>query len=214
MIKRSIALAVLFVACGTLARVTASTQTPARSETWLEDVVPMQVDGTTARSASDGSTRYTYKMDKSTYDELKPYGIVARVFEPKGASVDTVVIASNDKESFHDPRVCFTAQGYSIDQQETVQIPTSHGNVPATLAALKGKEDSLAVYLYKGPNRYVASTNDIKMDLFVEKLLHRRSPDGIFFRFIRLSPTMSKDDFLKFIGSYLDSAEKTSQGYL
>ena len=46
-----------------------------------------------------------------------------------------------------------------------------------------------------------------------KQFLTLKDQEGVFYRFIALSPGTSTDDLLKFVGEYLDESGKTSDGY-
>jgi len=189
-----------------------------KSEAWMEQHLPWQV-GVFSFVPGPDNPEQTYRMEESTYELLKPYGIVCRVYRSGGEAYDVVVIASSSRETFHDPSVCFSGQGWDFDRMSTVRIPTrTRGNVPATLAvrSRKGSDEPerLALYLYKSEDGFVPSTLLIKWELFKAQLLRRRATDGIFYRFIPLHPQPSEADTLRFAGEFLDAAAASSQGYL
>jgi hypothetical protein len=168
------------------------------------------------------SSLYSYKMNDVTYSTLQPYGIVARIFEnSKNAQVfDVVVIASDSKDSFHDPRVCFSAQGWVMNNQWLDTVKTaSRGDVPVTITLMDGPEDKnqLAAFVYKGPGGFYGNTQRLKVAMFRETLFGGGKLDGAFYRFI---PGYRDEDQIQqirelkeFIGKYLDAANEASKGY-
>src|SRR5512141_2993539 len=102
------------------------------TEDWMAQQCPPRVGEYTFQPGDDAPGQ-SYKMGKSTYDTLQPSGIVARLYQSGGQTYDVVLIASDSSKSFHDPRVCFTAQGWKIDKERHIAVPTkAHGNVPMT----------------------------------------------------------------------------------
>lgn len=187
------------------------------SESWMEENLPRNVGSFSFVPGTDNPNQ-TYRMEESTYELLKPYGIVCRVFRFGGEAYDTVVVASSSRETFHDPSVCFSGQGWDFDRFERVSIPTAtRGAVPATLAIAGGTDASgakrLALYFYKSESTFVPTTLGIKWELFKAQLLQRRAVDGVFFRFIPLHPNPSKESLIAFAGKFLDSANAISGGY-
>ena len=61
---------------------------------------------------------------------------------------DCVLIAGNSKDNFHDPHVCFSAQGWDItkDEQQVVHTKT-RGDIPVSVVQISGQNRSeYAVY--------------------------------------------------------------------
>ncbi|MFZ4508132.1 MAG: exosortase-associated EpsI family protein [Fimbriimonas sp.] len=187
---------------------------PKKTESELEALAPTSV-GKYNFYPVDATSGQSYKMSKMTYDTLMPFGIVARIFTSGNKSFDAVVIAGNDVNSFHDPRTCFTSQGYEILSETKIDIPTqSRGTVPATFAKLNGpRGKSMAIFLYRGPGGFVSKTRDLKIDMFKSRLTNGKEVDGVFYRFIPLSDQITDDEFKTFVADFLDTADKTSKGY-
>lgn len=192
-----------------------------KTEDWMIENSPMEISGFTMQSGSD-SPLYSYKMGESTYNVLEPYGIVARIYEDNVSSqqFDVVLIASRSKESFHDPRVCFSAQGYSISNQWKDKVETkTRGSVPLTIAIMDtpDRKDQIAAYLYKGPDGFYANTQRLKMAMLIEQLKGGSNLDGVFYRIIPLTNQTDQiqqiNDLKKFVAQYLDRANEASQGF-
>jgi hypothetical protein len=157
----------------------------------------------------------TYKMTPDTYKELAPFGIVCRDFTDGADVYDVVLIASQAKASFHDPRVCFTAQGWDLQDESTVLVKTkTRGTVAISVAQAKTADgDHWAAYFYRGPYGFAPNTNDLKMQMFKYSLLNAKSADGVFYRFIAQDAGSSEDDLVNFISTYLDASGKVSNNY-
>jgi hypothetical protein len=185
----------------------------------MEQVAPKSVPGYDMVPARDRKfPDVTYKSDKIVYDTLVPYGIVAREFQEQHGPkhFDVNVIASSTKDSFHDPRVCFTAQGWNLDEQTEAMVHTeTRGDVPVTLANMSHKDFGKhpAVFFYKGPGGFTATTAGIKLQMFTRQFLTLKDQEGVFYRVIALNNGVSTDDLLKFVGQYLDESNKTSDGF-
>lgn len=164
---------------------------------------------------------YSYRMDEVTYRTLEPYGIVARVFENEqtGERYDVVLIASRSKDSFHDPRVCFSAQGWALTNQwmDTVKTET-RGDLPVTIALMDGLsgKGKMAAFLYKGPGRFYGSTKELKLGMFLEQMKGGADLDGAFYRFIPMhtnpNQTEMLEDLKRFIAQYMDESNRASGG--
>jgi hypothetical protein len=185
-----------------------------RSAAWVEQVSPTQVGRFTYKhDPSDPAV--SYKMDDRSYKELMPYGIVPRVFDNGLESYDTVVIASDWQWSFHDPRICFSAQGWQIkDDQEAVIHTSSHGDVPIRLLKIsKDGQDHLAAFSFKGPVHMHNDTESLLSEWFVHDLRVGKS-EGAMYRFIALYQSATPEKLEGFIGQFMDAACKSSGGLL
>lgn len=184
-----------------------------RTESWMIEKAPDMVGP--YRYEEGVEPGVTYKMDEATYTELRPWGIVARRYTHGDKAFDVVLIASETKDSFHDPRVCFTAQRFEIESEtlETVQSRV-RGTIPITLAMMKGEQGrSMTAFFYRGPGGFFASTSQMKMDMFKFQCKTMMNPQGVFYRFIPLTQNISKEEFLGFIGMYMDEAAHASEGF-
>lgn len=214
--SRALIFAGVMAAVGTFNIWTGTAATgPGKTESWMESMSPERVDGM-AFMRSERNPRQSYRMDDRTYSLLAPYGIVARLYSDAARSYDVVLIASRSRASFHDPRVCFSGQGWTLVEQttETVQTKT-RGKVPVTLTRMDGRTQrgALAAFLYRGPSGFHASTVGLKWDMFMQRLLNRPDTDGVFYRFIPQSQNVTKEELLAFIATYLDAANESSKGY-
>ncbi len=158
----------------------------------------------------------SYKMGKETYDTLDPSGIVARLYNVGGKTYDVVVIASDSSKSFHDPRVCFTASGWSITKESEVQLKTkTRGIVPMTFVKMSGAGmmERSAIYGYRSPNGFVAQARAMRWEMFIGQVLKARNDMGVFYRFIPQSGDISDQELTDFAASYLDEANQASKGF-
>lgn len=205
---RGIVLGVLLLAAGiwiqTTPRVGASTM---RTEAWLEQVAPTKAGSFRVDSA--------YKMDETTYSELKPHGIVARRFGDGLRTYDVVLIASNRKESFHDPRVCFVGQGWNLLSQTQKTISTSRGPIPITVAKMshEGQGQRIAAFFYKGPGGFYATPQSLTFQWLLRQLKGETENEAVFYRFIPDWDGATEDELSQFISVYLESADASSNGY-
>lgn len=215
---------------------------PGHDEKWMEELLPTAFasvpwapeDTQSARPrvefrflpAAEGDKSQSYRMDAETYQKLAPlFGIVCRDYARGPDTVHVVVIASNSRSSFHDPRVCFAGQGWDFDNQTGDAVPTqTRGSIPITL--LRGTDASgaseIAAYFYKGPKGFSASTVGVKWMLLKQLVTSPfdTSGMGVFYRFIATDPTPRDADakrfeghFKQLIADYMDAAGKSSGGY-
>jgi hypothetical protein len=183
----------LFVAAGIAAFAIPKVSYKDRTEEWMEQVIPTELP------------RYRFstnvKMDKATYDILVPFGIVGRLYMgPDDRSYEFITIAGNTRKSFHDPQVCFSAQGWQRDdvRVEDVDIPALGGKVPATVMSLtRSGASGFSMYFYKGPFGYRGTPLMMPVDLTGAKLLMKEDVDGQFFRFILTPAGKSRADDIK-----------------
>lgn len=184
-------------------------------ETWMAQKAPFSVGGFRFQPSTDVPGQ-SYKMGKSTYDTLEPSGILARIYQDGDKTYDVVLIASDSSKSFHDPRVCFTAQGWKINKQHQASIETkSHGIVPMTFVDMANADGvrKSALYFYKGPNGFESVARKMRMEMLVGQLLHARNEQGLFYRFIPMSDNISDQELERFAARYLDEANRTSGGF-
>lgn len=213
--NRTFALAALLIVAGLAIQLTPRISLAAgKTEDQLERLAPSEVaDYQMVRSADD--PEQSYKMNQMTYDELKPFGIVSRIFQNGTRKFDVVLIASNRKESFHDPRLCFTSQGWTLLDEEQKEIDTSRGKIPITFAKMKSidGDPQITAFFYRGNNGYYATAQRFAFDNLLRQLKGSIDLEGVFYRFIPLYPGATQDELIEFIKQYLDAAEKTSGGY-
>jgi hypothetical protein len=215
LIKRFYILGAVFVVAGLSTLAIPNPEREVKSEEWMiENSVSTMPEYVLERG--NEPEEITYRMDAMTYSELRPYGIVARVFSGPDNQFDVVLIASSDKASFHDPRVCFTAQRFIIESEQTEIVRTQHrGDIPITLAEMKNPRGNrqLAAYFYRGPNGFYASPLGVKKDLFMQQFRRAKDMDGVFYRIIPYQETTTKQELLDFIAKYMDESYDVSGGY-
>lgn len=212
--KRSLFLAAVFIVFGGWIVFTPRTLASSPvNEDWMADKAPEKVGAFRSVSGPQGPA-YTYKMDETTYNELKPLGILARRYNDGTNEFDVVLIASNRKDSFHDPRVCFTAQQWEIQYEEQRKIETSRGKIPITLAHMthSGKEVTKAAFFYRSPDGFFSTPQDLSIGFLKRVLVGKSDFEGVFYRFMPMGNS-TEEEFLDFIRSYLEAAAKTSGGY-
>jgi len=166
----------------------------------------------------------SYRMDETTYRTLKPFGIVARMYSTGNQKFDAVLIASASNDSFHDPHICFKAQGWEFEStKQDVAETKTRGKVPYSLITMtndKGNsgDRTLAAYFYKAADgTFYGTTFDFKLGLFWSAM-KGGSLDGVFYRVIPNYKSNNieaqKNELRRFIVSWVDSANKSSNGYL
>ena len=178
-------------------------------EAWLERVTPGKVMNCTYVPSPE-NPKQSYKMNKETYEMLKPYGIVARIFEQGDRRFDTVVIAGDNADSFHDQRACFQSQGWQVMGDKEVEIALPNGRkVPMVQLDLESQNmgKTTALYAFRGPSGEIHSKfNAMWADYFKAELLTGKIHGGEFFRFIDLSGSKDKGPLYKFAGEFLSLA--------
>lgn len=186
-----------------------------KDETWMKKVVPGTI-GQYSFIPSAKDPEESYHCEKMVYDGLLPtVGMLARVYQAGNNSYDVNLIASRDRNSFHDPRVCFTAQRYTIVQEDPITIKTkTRGEIPATYAQMTGPNGpTAAVFFYRGPNgAFYGTTMGLKWKLFFDALSGKADLDGVFYRFIPMQ-NLDKDALVAFVSQFMDESGKASGGY-
>lgn len=217
LIKRIWVLAAIVLACGAFTMFSPPSRNKPINEDWMAERTPNAVGQFRFQPDPTGVEKnQSYRMGKSTYDTLQPSGIVAKRYDSGGKIYDVVVIASDSSKSFHDPRVCFTASGWTIVDQQQAQIHTkSRGDVPMTFVKMTGSgtDGKSAMYCYRGPNGFVSVARKMRWDMLVGQLMHARNDQGVFYRFIPMSNNISDQDLQQFAAAYLDEANKASGGF-
>lgn len=203
---------VLFVLAGIVAMLVPSVKYTDRTEEWMDAQIPREVPG--YRYVND------VKMDPLTYSILVPFGIIGRTFLGQdGRAYEFLVIAGNTRRPFHDPQVCFSAQGWAFRNnfQRKVNIPALGGDVPVTVLNLdKPGGKAVAMYFYRTPYRLYSSPTPMPFDMTFAKLAGRKNVDGQFFRFL-LSPSgpdLEKDlaALREFAQAMLEEIAKSPEG--
>lgn len=187
-----------------------------QNEDWMERNSPKKVGEFVFEAANSEDPEVSYKMDEGTYKELRPWGIVARrFFDDKKRGFDAVLIASDSKDSFHDPRVCFTAQKFEIlTEGQTIVKTKTRGEIPVTIAEMNGPQGkAFTAFFYRGPSGFEGTTSNLKQSMFMYQCRTMESPQGVFYRFIPLNEDATPDELLKFIGEFVDEANKVSNGF-
>jgi hypothetical protein len=183
------------------------------TESDIEKLLPTKVGDFSCKF--EGSTAASYKMPQSTYDTLKPWGIVARVFRKANESYDVVAVASRSGESFHNPQVCFTAQGWVLSNERVELLHTkTRGDVPVTIVDMANSTSKTnALYFFKVNSGYYGPIRECKINMAKYMFTHfGKSDEGAF---IRVIPTteQSVDNIKKFTADWIDEANKVSNGY-
>jgi exosortase len=180
---------------------------PGRTEAWMEQTAPSTVGNYKIES--------TYKMDPSTYKELQPYGIVCRILGDGKQSYDVTLVASNRKTSFHDPRVCFPAQGWSFDDQKRVVVNTARGPIPVSIISMTEEDtnsNQLAAYFFRGPKGFYPTPQALSFSMLMDQFMGKND-EGVFYRFMPNFKGATLAQLETFIQQYMDEAQKKSGGF-
>jgi len=215
--KRTYIFAAVMLAAGLINMATiAKADKRSKNEQWMEQRAPDQfADKSYFHSAEN--PEQSYKMNDITYKMLNPYGIVARQYTGRdGKTFDIVLIASESRASFHDPRICFSGSGWNITNQQVQTVETkSRGTIPVMFVTMDNdtQRNQIAAFFYKGPSGFMASTRGLKWDMFVQTFLNRPNVEGVFYRFIPQYQGATVDDIKAVISEYLEASKESSQGY-
>src|SRR5688572_8113938 len=154
-----------------------------RTEAFLEDKAPLKVgDYVFTPSPTSSKPKQSYDVDESTYEILKPFGVVGRVYDDGDRAFDVMLIASNKKDSFHDQRVCFSASGWTLAEETRETINTSRGSIPYTLVQMTNDtgQRQVAIYFYKGPGGFFAAPQELTKAMFWEQFWGGRDLESVF----------------------------------
>jgi hypothetical protein len=204
---KSAVLLLIFLITAAFTNLVPRARGPQRTEAWMESQIPPK--------AGDYAVGAGYKMDKLTYDTLQPFGIVSHIYADRsGHEYDVTLIASDQPRSFHDPRICFGTQGASLSEDRVVTAQSkTRGAVPVTLVKMVfNGQPTVAAYFYRGPRGFTAAPKSLFKQIFFTELLTRKPAEGVFYRFISRTPSDEKQ-LLSFVGTYLDAASASSNGY-
>lgn len=222
---RAVILLCLFIPAGIAISFLPKPGAPRKSEAWLESqapktlpgysIMPYTEDPKNPRPASDTAPNISYRMDRKTYDTLKPFGIVCQVFRGHSKAFDAVIITSDSHQSFHDSKVCFQSQGWTLEQDEQDSIVTrSHGEIPVSIITVKNNQGTnLALLTYSGPKGFRSTPLRMFRDMFFNQLLTGKVSVCHFYRFIALHPGATKEELKEFAATYIDAANASSNGY-
>jgi hypothetical protein len=216
--KRALLLGIGMLAVGLVAAARPDSNPDRKTEEYLEQKAPVTIPGFTMMLNQYGGTAYTYRMDDMTYEILNPYGIVARKYTNGRDVYDVVLISSDSHESFHDPRICFSAQGWVFTTSRTIELDVpGRGTIPMTLVEMdnqmRGVRGAKAVYFYRGPSGFLATPRRLQWSMFGQQLRGQQMVDCTFYRFMPDYQGASLDDLLEFIKTYMAAADEASGGY-
>lgn len=214
--KRTLTLGVLMCCVGIMGAIAAHLQAPTFkvTEPWMDSKAPTTVDGLVSEDAP--------RADQETYDTLQPFGIVNRDFHGNGHSYNVMLLASDRRESFHSPSVCLPAQGLVITDESEVTIDTkTHGKIKAAYAELTLPDDPKVkhhmVYMYRVQNRFIArqgnSTFALTIAMFAGPIRGNFDQNTVFYRVISEGENETKEQFLRFVGDFMDAAHESSGGF-
>ncbi len=192
---------VFFVLVGAFAYFITPIEYVNRTEDWMATQLP-------AADIPGYSFNSVVKMDESTYETLQPFGIIGRDFINKsGRRFEITVIASNNRKAFHDPRVCFSAQGWQLIDPTVKRFNVSvfGGSVLGTVMGLQSSNaKGSAMFFYHGPYGWRSTPHYMPFDMLVAKLMMRKDIDGIFYRVLVSPAGKSLEEDQKAMEKFLD----------
>jgi hypothetical protein len=214
LVKRTWVLAGIVVACGAYTMYVPPPRSKPIDEHWMAQHAPDSV-GDYVFVPKEGLDGASDRMSDITYSTLQPSGILDRHYVSGSKQFDVVLIASDNSVSFHDPRVCFTAQGWNISHESRETVHTATGDIPVTYVKMRsdGGDLNSAMYFYRSPSGFESVARKMRWDMLLGELLHGRNDQGVFYRFIPLTNNITDQDLVQFAGQYLDAAHKTSGGF-
>ncbi len=215
--KRVLIVSVVIGLTGTFIQMQGVARAEGKDDDFLEKISPAAVGEYTFMASTDDPGR-SYPISKEVIETLKPFGVVPRIYKDSRTNrqIEVLLVSSNTKESFHDQRVCFPAQGNTPLPEELLEIDTDRGPLPITIAPYdtpRGK--MLTAYLYRGPNnRYFHRPGQLTFAMLMTALKGGTNLDSNFYRFLTQDADVTKDDIMAFARDYFNAASKTSNGYL
>lgn len=212
--QRAYLLAAVLAAAGGLYQISGAAKGPQRTEAWMQQTALTGFGKYKTMVDASLPGKVSYEMDKGTYNELKPFGIVARILSDGERGYDVTLIASSDKASFHDPRTCFTAQGWELSGEEIVAVDTkTRGPVEITFTHLKKDGgDKVGAFFYRGPDGFTATTLGLKKQMLWSQFKGVKA-ESVFYRFIPQEASTTKEQLLAFVRDYLDASNAPTHGY-
>jgi hypothetical protein len=186
-----------------------------RTESWLLDVTPREVDGYEAEPGPNGD-RQTYRTTPEAYRNIDAFGIASFKFSNGTHELDVNVIASNKRESFHDPTQCLPGSGWTVEDRVTIPVSSvSRGSIPFSLMRTHGPGGPtvMALYTYKGPRGFVPTMDRSYMLWSIDQFLTGQPREGAFYRFIG-DATTKEAELVRFVADYMDAIAKSSSGVL
>ena len=212
MIGRIVFLTVVLAGTGVVSNFVRTPRPAPITELQMRSLLPTKVAGMDYLPGPEKGE--SYHMDADTYDKLDPAGIVARVFQGGEEKYDTVVIAGDNPNNFHDPTWCLPGQGWELGSRQETSIETkAHGTVPVSyFEAKNGNQKMLVMYTYRGPLSFHSGINKLGMDFLTSDFLQKKDRLGVFYRFLSMGESTSVEATKRFAVDYLDSANKISKG--
>lgn len=212
---RAFAVAGLLLVAGVILHAMPRPDYGKKDEAFMEKAAPAVV-GDFRFTPSQENPMCSYKVDENTYTVLNPFGAVGRIYSHEAESYDVLLISGNDKNSFHDNRICFQAQGYTIIGESQEIVSTERGDIPVTIVEVnhdvRGK--IVAAMFYKGPrDKWYPTNYNLTWAMFMEQLRMGDNLDSTFFRVIPLHSNPDKKLLLEFIKKYVVAAQKSSSGF-
>lgn len=210
--KRVVLLSVMLLAFGLAASMMPPNPAPARTEEWMEENLPKRVGDFSYIQSADNPGA-SYRMSESAYEALKPYGMVARIFEKDGKRFDTVVVAANDRISLHEPTTCFPGQDWKILSERQLTLDSKkRDKVKVMILSMESAAGRrLALYTFRGPSGTFPIRNDMFWDWFKAELKGVR-PEGALMRVMTTNDDTPEEELIKFSTEWFDECEVVSKG--
>lgn len=212
---RSFAVAGVLVVCGLVLQAMPKAELDRKDEKFMETMAPTQV-GQFRFEPSFNDPQRSYEVDERTYDLLNPFGVVGRIYSDGTKSFDVLLISGNDKNCFHDNRVCFSGQGFNIVGQDIETVDTPRGKIPVTFLSLEHPQRGklIAAMFFKGPrNEWFSLPQPLTFAMFKEQLRLGKDLNSTFYRIIPGGGDTDRASLKAFIGEYLVAAEASSNGF-
>ncbi len=123
----------------------------------------------------------TLSIDPEVQKKLSTARMVERVYQNRtGQTVNLLLLTAGDYKDFHDPNVCFPAQGFALTDNRSLKIGKQAMN---SMVATQGATSSYVLYWLSGD--YAANmphSNGLKKILALRKLFLKEEATSLFVR--------------------------------
>lgn len=180
-----------------------------KDEAWMEKNLPTTVDGWLFQG-SPSLPNQSYKSDQSTYDKLKPIGIVSRIFREGNKTVDTQAVAGKDLSLLHDPGYCFPFQGWTIESQSqrTIDLGQTPGKARVSIWRVRKNDERFTIlFTFASKRGYVPMLKDLQKGGLLGFMRGSSAEECAYYRFMTGDGSMSEDELIAFAVKYLNESK-------
>ena len=147
------------------------------------------------------------EYNKAVLSQLSPDRIVYKTYTNNkaiGLPITLFIAYYNNMEKAdlsHSPLVCFTGQGWEINETKTVEVPLDHAQIIRVNQMIQKKLNTtmITLYWYQSVDRVDVNRGIHKVFLFISKLLGRRDNNG----FVRLTANVPDGKDYQEVAQYI-----------